>query len=49
MEKINFIENEAFDKIINIELFNSIINFIVNTTDIDSHDFLKILKKKYLV
>ena len=44
MEKINFIENEAFDKIINIELFNSIINFIVNTTDIDSHDFLKNIK-----
>ena len=46
MEKINFIENEAFDKIINIELFNSIINFIVNTTDIDSHDFLKNIKEK---
>ena len=44
MEQVNFIENEAFSKKINIDLFNEIINFVITTSNIRDYKNVKQIK-----
>lgn len=43
---IEFVENEAFDKKVNIELCNELINFIIQTSNNNSNDIVKSIEEK---
>lgn len=45
-KKINLKKYEAYEKVINIKLFNDIVSFIMETTSIDCNDFVNKLKLK---
>lgn len=45
-KKINLKKYEAYEKIVNIKLFNDIVSFIMETTSFDCNDFVNKLKSK---
>ena len=48
MKKVNFVENEAFENKINIQLFNEIVNFVISTTNIDAYNSIRQIKENFI-
>jgi len=46
--KNEFLEYEVYDNVVNINLFNNIVNFIIFTTPIEKNDLLYTLEEKHI-
>lgn len=46
--KNEFLEYEVYDNVVNIDLFNNIVNFIIFTTPIEKNDLLYTLEEKHI-